>query len=179
MSIRAFLNHHPQIEEGVYIDPDASVIGQVHLSTGVSVWPRAVLRGDVNTIKVGARSNIQDLAMLHCTHDGPYTPDGHPLAIGADVTIGHHACLHGCTLEDRVLVGMGAIILDGAYVESNVIIAAGALVPPGKRLQAGHLYVGSPVKQSRALSEAEIAQLQYSAAHYVRLANAHQRDGSI
>ena len=117
MSIRAFLNHHPQIEEGVYIDPDASVIGQVHLSTGVSVWPRAVLRGDVNTIKVGARSNIQDLAMLHCTHDGPYTPDGHPLVIGADVTIGHHACLHGCTLEDRVLVA--------PRQEADVVLAVG------------------------------------------------------
>jgi carbonic anhydrase/acetyltransferase-like protein (isoleucine patch superfamily) len=178
MSVRAFLNHHPQIDQTVYIDPDASVIGQVHLRAGVSIWPGAVLRGDVNTIEVGPRSNVQDLAMLHCTHDGPYSPGGHALVIGADVTIGHHACLHGCTLEDRVLVGMGAIILDGAYVESDTVIAAGALVPPGKRLETGYLYVGSPAKQSRPLSATEITQLRYSAEHYMRLAQAHQGDGS-
>ena len=174
MSIRAFLNHHPIINEDVYIDVDATVIGQVNLASGVSIWPRAVLRGDVNTITISARTNIQDLAMLHCTHDGPYTPGGQPLIIGCDVTVGHQACLHGCTLVDRILVGMGATILDGAHIESDVIIAAGALVASGKRLESGYLYVGSPAKQARALSETEVTHLLYSAAHYQRLAKAYQ-----
>lgn len=174
MSVRAFLHHHPKIDDDVYIDEDATVIGQVELSSGVSIWPRAVLRGDVNSITVGPRTNIQDLAMLHCTHDGPYTPGGQPLIIGCDVTIGHQACLHGCTLQDRILVGMGATILDGAQIESDVIIAAGALVASGKRLDSGYLYVGSPAKQARALTEKEIAHLLYSATHYQRLAKAYQ-----
>lgn len=171
MSIRSFQTHHPIFGKAVYVDVDATVIGQVTLGDGVSVWPQAVIRGDVNAIEIGPRSNIQDLAMLHCTHDGPFTPGGHALRIGADVTVGHQACLHGCTLGDRILIGMGAIVLDGATIEDEVIIAAGALVPPGKHLASGYLYVGSPVRQARPLSDAEKAQLTYSAEHYQRLAN--------
>lgn len=169
MSIRAYLDHTPSLGQGVYIDPDATVIGRVSLGADVSVWPQAVLRGDVNTIQVGDRSNIQDGVVCHVTHDGPYTPGGHPLVIGQDVTVGHGAILHACTIHDRVLIGMGAIVLDGAVIESDVMVAAGALVSPGKRLASGFLYRGQPAIQARPLTDQEIDALKYSAEHYVRV----------
>lgn len=169
MSIRAYLDHTPSLGQGVYIDADATVIGRVSLGADVSVWPQAVLRGDVNTIQVGDRSNIQDGVVCHVTHDGPYTPGGHPLVIGRDVTVGHGAILHACTIHDRVLIGMGAIVLDGAVIESDVMVAAGALVSPGKRLASGFLYRGQPAIQARPLTDQEIDALKYSAEHYVRV----------
>jgi carbonic anhydrase/acetyltransferase-like protein (isoleucine patch superfamily) len=168
-SIRQFQNHHPKVGERVYIDPMATVIGKVTLGNEVSVWPMAVIRGDVNYINIGDKCSIQDAAILHVTHDGPYTPGGRPLIIGEGNTIGHQAVLHACTIEDYCLIGMGAILLDGAHIEKQVIIGAGSLVPPGKRLETGYLYLGNPVRAVRKLTTQEMEQLIYSAEHYVRL----------
>ncbi len=169
MSLRPYLDVLPQLGERVYVDPAASIIGQVTLADDVSIWPGAVVRGDVNVIHIGARSNIQDGAVCHVTHDGPYSPGGAALTIGVDVTVGHRAVLHACTIGARCLIGMGALVLDGAVLEEEVMLGAGALVPPGKRLDSGWLYVGSPARPARLLREAEREFLAYSAAHYVRL----------
>jgi carbonic anhydrase/acetyltransferase-like protein (isoleucine patch superfamily) len=174
MTVRSFDNQEPVIHESVWIDPSALVAGRVTLGEDVSVWPRAVIRGDVNTISVGSKTNIQDGAVLHCTHDGPYTRGGKNLTIGERVTIGHQVCLHGCTIGNDVLVGIGAIVLDGAVVENLVMIGAGSLVPPGKTLKSGYLYLGSPVKMARPLNDVEKEFLKYSAIHYVKLANRHR-----
>ena len=151
------------------IDGTCVIIGEVSLADDVSVWPYAVLRGDVNSITVGARSNIQDGSVLHVSHKTVAKPEGSPLVIGEDVTVGHKAMLHGCRIGNRVLVGMGTMVLDDAVIEDDVMIGAGSLVPPRKRLEGGYLYVGSPVRQVRALTDEEKAFLKYSAAHYVRL----------
>lgn len=169
MSLRPYLDALPHLGERVYVDPAASVIGQVMLADDVSIWPGAVVRGDVNVIQIGARSNIQDGAVCHVTHDGPYSPGGAALTIGTDVTVGHRAVLHACTIGARCLIGMGALVLDGAVLEEEVMLGAGALVPPGKRLDSGWLYVGSPARPTRLLRDEERAFLAYSAAHYVRL----------
>ena len=167
-NIRPYLSAVPQVHGSCYLDPLCLVAGDVVLAEEVSVWPFAVLRGDVNSIRVGKRSNIQDHVMLHVSHKTDGKPEGSPLLIGEDCTIGHHATLHGCTMGNRVLVGMGSIVLDDAVVEDDVMIGAGSLVPPRKRLKGGYLYVGSPVKQVRRLTAEELAFLPYSAAHYGR-----------
>ena len=169
MTIRSYTGIKPVIGQRVYIDESAQVIGQVTLADDASLWPLVVARGDVNRIQVGARSNIQDLTMLHVTHDGPYTPGGIPLIIGADVTVGHKCLLHACTVGDRCLIGMGAIVMDGAVIEDDVLLGAGSLVSPGKRLESGFLYRGSPAQKVRPLTAEEREMLRYSAAHYVRL----------
>lgn len=169
--IRPFKGISPILGQRVYIDPAAVVIGDVKLGDDVSVWPCAVIRGDMHFIRVGARTSVQDNAVLHITHASDFNPDGWPLIIGEDVTIGHGACLHGCTVGNRVLVGIGATVLDGATVEDEVVIAAGALVPPGKTLESGFLYIGSPCKQARPLKESERAFFSYSAKNYVALKN--------
>ncbi len=170
-SIRSYRGIAPQLGDDVYIDPQSCVIGDVRLADNTSIWPMAVVRGDVNFITIGARSNVQDGSVLHVNRITEKSPDGCPLIIGDDVTIGHKAVLHGCVIHDRVLVGMGAIILDGAIVESDVIVAAGAVVPPRKRLASGYIYVGNPVKQGRALTEDERAFFVQSSANYVLLKN--------
>lgn len=169
MPIRSFLEHQPEIGENVWIDPAACVIGQVRLARDVSIWPGSVLRGDVNFIEVGARTNIQDGTICHVTHDGPYSPGGFPLILGEDITVGHAAVLHACRIGDRCLIGMGAIVLDGAVIEADVMLAAGSLVAPGKTLESGWLYRGRPAEKARKLSERELEMLKYSAANYVRL----------
>lgn len=169
MSIRSYIDIQPVLGQRVYVDDTAVVIGKVTLEDDASLWPLAVARGDVNTIHVGARTNIQDLSMLHVTHDGPYSPGGQPLVIGADVTVGHKCLLHACTIGDRCLIGMGSIVMDGAVVESDVLLGAGSLVSPGKRLESGYLYRGSPAQKVRPLTAEERAMLLYSAGHYVRL----------
>lgn len=169
--MRAFENQMPQLGKDVYIDPQATVIGRVRLGDDVSIWPQAVLRGDVNTITIGARSNIQDGVICHVTHDGPYLPGGAPLVVGEEVTVGHGAILHGATIHDRCLIGMGAIVLDRAVIESDVMVGAGALVAPGKVLASGYLYVGQPAVAVRALRDEEIDSLRYSAQHYVGVKN--------
>ena len=176
--IRKVLGSTPSLGARVLIDPTAVVMGDVWLGDDASVWPHAAMRGDVQVIRIGARTNIQDGTVLHVTHEGPYNPDGFPLHIGDDVTIGHRALLHGCTVGHRVLVGMGAIIMDKVVVEDEVMIAAGSLVTPGKRLRSGHLYAGSPAREVRALSESEQRFLQYSADGYVSLKQRYLDDGS-
>lgn len=168
-NLRSHKGLHPVLAERVWIDPSAAVIGDVHLGNDCSVWPMAVLRGDIHRIRLGARCSLQDGSVLHVTHAGPYNPDGWPLIIGDDVTVGHRAVLHGCTLGSRILVGMGAIVMDGALIEDQVILGAGTLVPPGKKLQSGHLYLGSPCRQARLLTDREREFLGYTAAHYVKL----------
>ena len=170
-NLRRYQEIAPQLADGVYIDEAACVIGRVILDQDVSVWPMVVIRGDVNEIRIGARSNIQDGSVLHVTRASAHNPAGHPLLIGSDVTIGHKAMLHGCQIGNRVLVGMGAIILDGVIVEDEVLIAAGSVVPPGKRLLSGYLYIGNPARQGRQLSEEEKAYFTKSAENYVRLKN--------
>lgn len=170
-SIRSFRGILPKIGKGVYIDPFASVIGDVHLGDDVSVWPFASIRGDMHKIRVGARTSVQDNAILHITHASAYHPEGWPLIIGEDVTIGHGACLHGCTIGNRVLIGIGSTILDGAVIEDEVIVGAGSLVPPGKTLEKGHLYIGNPAKPARPLKESEITFFRYSAQNYIDLKN--------
>ncbi|ABC26964.1 Carbonic anhydrases/acetyltransferase, isoleucine patch superfamily [Hahella chejuensis KCTC 2396] len=176
MPVRTYQGITPTQGARVFIDPTAVVIGDVHLGDDCSVWPTAVIRGDMHRIRIGARTSVQDGSVLHITHAGPFNPDGYPLTIGDDVTIGHKAILHGCTLESRILVGMGAIIMDGAHVESDVVIAAGTLAPPGKRLKSGYLYVGAPAKQARPLSDKEKKFFQYTAANYVKLKDLHLQE---
>jgi len=153
------------------IDPSAVVLGDLAIGDDVSIWPNCSIRADMHRIEIGQRTNVQDNSVLHVTHASRFNPNGWPLLIGQDVTIGHGAILHGCSIGDRVLVGMGATIMDGSVVENEVMIAAGALVTPGKRLSSGFVYAGSPAKQLRGLSEAEQTFLQYSADNYVRLKN--------
>ena len=172
-SLRSFQGISPQLGERVLIDPSAVVLGDVKLGDDVSVWPQVAIRGDMHSISVGPRTSIQDNSVLHITHAGPYNPDGYPLNIGSDVTIGHGAILHGCTVGDRVLVGMGAVVMDGAVVEDNVVIAAGALVTPGKTLRSGYLYAGSPAREMRELSQGEMDYFVYSANNYVKLKDQH------
>ena len=174
-AIRTFQNHTPEIHETCMIDGTCVIIGEVSLADDVSVWPYAVLRGDVNSITVGARSNIQDGSVLHVSPKTAAKPEGSPLVIGEDVTVGHKVMLHGCHIGNRVLVGMGTTVLDDAVIEDDVMIGAGSLVPPRKRLEGGYLYVGSPVRQVRVLTDEEKAFLKYSAAHYVRLSQQYRQ----
>lgn len=171
--IRTFENISPTLGANVYVDPQACVIGDVHLGEDCSVWPFAVLRGDVNRIRIGARSNVQDNSVVHVTHDGPFTPGGVGLSIGEDVTVGHGVILHACTLGNRILVGLGSRLLDKVVVEDDVFIAANTLVTPGKVLKSGWLYGGQPARPMRELKASEIEHLRYSAAHYVRVKNRH------
>ncbi len=170
--IRIFNGITPTLGKGVYIDPAATVIGDVELGEDVSVWPGAVIRGDMHYIRIGNRSNVQDNAVLHITHASEnYNPDGFPLNIGDDVIIGHRAVLHGCTVEDRILIGIGAIINDGVTVQTEVMVGAGCMVPPGKTLESGNIYVGNPARKLRPLSESERGFLSYSPQKYVTLKN--------
>jgi carbonic anhydrase/acetyltransferase-like protein (isoleucine patch superfamily) len=172
-NLRPFNNILPTVGARVLIDPSSVVLGDVVLGDDVSIWPQVAVRGDVHRIRVGGRTSIQDGCVLHVTHAGPFNKDGWPLAVGSDVTVGHNATLHGCTIGDRVLVGMGAIVMDGAVVEDDVVIAAGALVTPGKRLRSGYLYAGSPAREGRPLSEKEMDYFVYSANNYVKLKDEH------
>lgn len=165
--LRPYKDLFPTIGHRVMIDPSSIIIGDVRLADNVSIWPLVVIRGDVNYVDIGARSNIQDGSVLHVTHKSTSNPQGNPLCIGEDVTVGHKVMLHGCTVGNRVLVGMGSILLDGAIIEDDVMIGAGSLVPQHKRLESGYLYLGSPVKQIRPLKESELEGLKYSANNYV------------
>lgn len=176
MTLRTFEQIDPFISEAAYVDPCAVIIGDVTLGAQTSVWPQCVLRGDVNTIRIGERTNVQDGSIVHVTHDGEFSPGGFATSIGNDVTIGHRAIVHACTIEDRVLIGMGAIVMDGAVIRSDVMLGAGALVPPGRELESGWLYVGSPAQAQRELTDEERRMLKYSAAHYVEVAERHRRE---
>jgi len=169
MNIRPYRNTLPRLAARVYVDPAGLVIGDVELGDDASIWPFAVARGDVHYVRIGARTNVQDGAVLHVTHDGEYTPGGFPLIIGDDVTIGHGAIVHACTVEDACLIGMNATVLDGAVVHRHSMIGAGAVVSPGKVVGEGELWVGNPARKVRMLSDVEIERLYYSARHYVKL----------
>lgn len=174
MAIRDYANHSPIIAENVYIDAMALVVGQVTIDEYASLWPMAVARGDVNSISIGARTNVQDNAVLHVTHDSKYCPGGRALIIGEAVTIGHQVNLHACTIEHHCLIGIGAIVLDGAILQPYTLLGAGSLVPPGKILEGGYLWRGHPVTKARPLTDEEKEYFEYSANHYVRLAQQHQ-----
>ena len=169
MNIRPYRDCRPVIGQRVWIDPAAVVIGRVTIGDDASIWPGAVLRGDVNYIEIGARTSIQDGSVLHVASARLAGGEGIPLLIGEECTVGHRVILHACTIGRRCLVGMGAIVMDGAIVGDEVIIGAGSLVPAGKKLAPRMLWVGSPARQARALGAKEIAMLAESATHYVAL----------
>ena len=169
MPLSPYLSVSPEVAPRVLLHDTAQVIGDVRIGPDSSVWCNTVLRGDVNRIVIGACTNIQDLAMGHVSHKHPGKPDGSPLVIGNHVTVGHSAILHGCTIGDECLIGMGAIVMDDVVIESRVMVGAGSLVSPGKRLKSGWLYVGRPAVAVRELTADEIAYLRYSAEHYVRV----------
>ena len=170
MHVRPYRGQLPTIGERVYVDPAATCIGDVVLGDDVSLWPGTVVRGDVNFIRIGARTNIQDGSVVHVSHDGPHAMlGGFATHIGEDVTIGHKAIIHACRIEDAVLIGMGAMLLDGVVVRKHAFVGAGALVTPGKEVGPCELWLGNPARKARMLTDAEIEALYYSAAHYVRL----------
>jgi len=175
--IRTYQGLSPKIGERVFVDHSAVVLGDVVIGTDSSVWPLVVIRGDMHSIRIGARTSVQDATVLHITHASDFNPGGFPLIIGDDVTIGHQAMLHGCTVGNRVLVGMKAMIMDGAVVEDEVIIGAGSMVTPGKRLESGYVYMGSPAKKIRPITDQERAFFTYSAANYVRLKDKYMVEG--
>ena len=176
MHIRPYRDRHPRLGARVYVDPAATVIGDVELGDDVSVWPGTVIRGDVNFVRIGARTSVQDGCVIHVSHDGPHAKlGGFATVIGEDVTIGHKAIIHACTIGNAALIGMGAILLDGVRVGDHAMIGAGALVPPGKVVGDGELWVGNPARRVRLLTEAQIEGLRYSAAHYVRLKDEYLR----
>lgn len=176
MALRTYKGIQPKTGKRPYIDESSIIVGDVTLGDDVSIWPLVAARGDVNTITIGDRTNIQDGTVLHVTRKSEKNPNGNPLIIGDDVTVGHKCMLHGCTLRDRILVGMGAIIMDGAVIESDVFVGAGCLVPPYKVLESGFLYVGSPARQIRKLNEDELAFLKRSATNYVVLKDEYREE---
>ncbi len=170
MAIERYKDLTPSLGQEVFVHAAATVIGAVELGDGVSVWPGAVIRGDVNFIRIGAGSNIQDCAVLHVSHKSAADPMGAPLIVGRNVTVGHSVILHGCTIGDDCLIGMGSIVMDKAVLQDKVLLGAGSLVPEGKVLEGGWLYLGRPAKALRRLSDEELAYFEYSARHYRQLA---------
>lgn len=168
-AVQSYQNHTPVLGKNTYIAESARVIGRVTLEEDASVWPLCVLRGDVNTIYIGARTNVQDGSVLHVSRPTTNNPEGHPLVIEEDVTLGHKVMLHGCTIKAQSLIGMGAIVLDGAVIERHVILGAGSLVTANMHLESGYLYVGSPAKKARALRSEEYDFFLQSSANYVHL----------
>ena len=168
--IRTFQGIKPTVPRSCFVEDTAVVIGDVVMGEECSVWFNAVIRGDVNYIRIGNRTNVQDLCMLHVTHDT------HPLLIGSEVTIGHHVVLHGCTIQDRVLVGMGAIIMDGAVIGEDSVVGAGALVVEGTIVSPKSLILGSPAKVKRSVTAKELAWVKDSAENYVQYASQYLSD---
>ncbi|MEX0648392.1 MAG: gamma carbonic anhydrase family protein [Balneolaceae bacterium] len=167
--IYEFLKKAPQFDDSVFVAPSADIIGEVKIGSESSIWFNVTIRGDVNWIEIGKRTNIQDNTSVHVMNQTG------PTDIGSDVTVGHNAMIHGCTIGDRVLVGIHATILDKAVVKSDVIIAAGSLVPPGKTLESGYLYMGSPARQVRKLTHEEIASIPQNAQNYVKYQRAYRQ----
>ena len=175
MAIRHFADHKPQVHASAFVDATALVIGQATLDEDSSVWPMSVIRADINAVYIGKRSNIQDGTIIHVTHAGKYNPAGYKTWVGNDVTVGHRCILHGCTIADHCLIGMGVCLMDGVTVEPNVMIGAGSLVTPGKTLTSGNLWLGAPARCIRPLNEQELEFLTYSAQYYAQLKNKHQQ----
>jgi carbonic anhydrase/acetyltransferase-like protein (isoleucine patch superfamily) len=171
MALRAYLDIHPQLANRAYVDDLALIIGDVSLGEDSSVWPFSVVRGDVQQVRIGARTNIQDSSVVHVSHDSAYLPGGAATLIGDDVTVGHRVILHGCRIGDRCLIGMGAIVMDHAVLDAETVLGAGSLVTEGKHLEGGYLWLGQPVRRVRELTPQEREYLRYSARHYVKLKN--------
>jgi carbonic anhydrase/acetyltransferase-like protein (isoleucine patch superfamily) len=165
----SYLDTEPVLGARVFLHPSCQVIGDVKLGDDSSVWCNTVLRGDVNRIVIGRGSNVQDLTIGHVSHRTPEKPDGSPLIVGEYVTVGHSVILHGCTIGNECLIGMGSIIMDDAVIPDRVMIGAGSLVSPGKMLESGMLYMGRPAKAVRALTDEEMVYLKQSAVHYIGL----------
>ena len=168
--IRSYRGRTPQIPVSAYIDPDAVIIGDVTIGELSSVWPGVVIRGDVNWIRIGARTNIQDGSVLHVMKDT------HPLVLGDAVTIGHGVILHGCTIESNVLIGMGSILLNGAKIGTGSIVAAGTLVPEGTIVPPGSLFMGHPGKLRRALTPEDQASIEAYAARYIEYSETYKAE---
>jgi len=171
MPVSAYLAASPSLGQRIYLHESAQVIGEVEVGDDASIWCNAVVRGDVNHIRIGSCTNIQDFAMCHVSHKTEAKPNGSPLIIGNFVTVGHAAILHGCEIGDECLIGMGAIVMDDVVIPPQVMVGAGSLVSPGMKLESGFLYLGRPAKRVRPLTADEIVYLRYSAEHYVRLKN--------
>jgi carbonic anhydrase/acetyltransferase-like protein (isoleucine patch superfamily) len=159
--IRSYKGTIPTVDASAFVDPSAQVIGDVHIGAESSVWMNVVIRGDVHRIRIGRRSNVQDLTMVHVMRET------HPTIIGDEVTVGHSAVLHGCTIEDRVLIGMGAMLLNGAHIGADSVVAAGSLVTEGTRIPPRSLVMGRPGKVTRELSPEEVAEIRWYADNYV------------
>lgn len=175
-NIQKYRDFIPSLANNVYVHATATIVGDVQIGEDSSIWPGAIIRGDINLIHIGRRSNIQDLTVLHVNHKSIEAPFGSPLIIGDNVTIGHMVILHGCTIEDECLIGMGSIVMDKVLVQKHVLLAAGSLVPEGKVLESGYLYMGRPAKKIRALTAEEIQQFSASAEHYVQTKNQYLAD---
>ncbi len=169
MAIRSYKNITPKLGPRAYVDEAAVVIGDVELGADASIWPLCTVRGDVNAIRIGSRSNIQDNTVIHVSHRHAGLPEGRAARIGEDVTVGHRCILHACAIGNTCLIGMGSIILDGAVLHDQVLLGAGSLVTEGKELEGGYLWLGQPARRVRPLTGEELAWLEYSARHYVKL----------
>ncbi|MEI7456303.1 MAG: gamma carbonic anhydrase family protein [Nitrosomonadales bacterium] len=178
MTISAYLETSPLVGSRVYLHPSCQVIGEVTIGEDSSIWCNTVLRGDVNRIVIGRGSNVQDLTMGHVSHKTADKPEGSPLIIGDYVTVGHAVILHGCTIGNECLIGMGSIVMDDVVIPDRVMIGAGSLVSPGKVLESGMLYMGRPAKAVRVLTEVELAHLRHSAEHYIQVKD-HYLTGSL
>ena len=174
MAIRGCQEQQPKIHASAFVDEHALVVGDVVIGADSSVWPMCAVRGDENIIRIGARTNVQDGSVLHVTGDSHFFPGGHALEIGDDVTVGHGVILHACTIESLSLIGMGSTVLDGAVVKSRAMVGANSLVSPGKQIEGGFLWLGSPAKKVRGLTDKELEYLEFSSRHYVELKNLHQ-----
>ena len=174
MTALAFEGKAPRIDPSAFVAPGARLIGDIEIGAEASVWYNCVLRGDMNRIRIGARSNVQDGTVIHVDPPRPGGPEaGFPCLIGDDVLIGHMAMVHGCTLRDRAFVGLGAIVMDGCEIEGDAMLAAGAMLTPGKRIPSGQLWAGRPAKYVRDLGEADLEAMRAGVAHYVALAKRH------
>ena len=176
MNLISFQGKSPAIDETAFVAPGARLIGHVEMGPEASVWYNCVLRGDMNQIRIGARSNVQDGSVIHVDPPRPAGPEtGYPCLIGEEVLIGHMAMIHGCILHDRAFVGLGAIVMDGCEIESDAMLAAGAMLTPGKRIPSGQLWAGRPAKFVRELSPADIQGMHLGVVHYVDLARRHRQ----
>lgn len=173
MHIRTFENKTPRIPESTYVDKTAVIIGDVIIGAESSIWPMAVIRGDIHSIHIGDKTSIQDGTVIHVSHAGEFNPKGNAVQVGNQVTVGHQVTLHGCTISDLCLIGMGSIVMDGVLIESEVILGAGSLAPPGQILSGGYLWLGSPAKKIRPLTEVEKKHIRYSAQYYATLGKRH------
>lgn len=168
-----FQGKSPRLDPSAFVAPGSRLIGDIEIGSEASIWYNCVLRGDVNRIRIGARTNIQDGTVLHVDSPRPGNEAGHPTIIGEEVLIGHMAMVHGCILHDRAFVGLGSIVMDGCEIESDAMLAAGAMLTPGKCIPSGQLWAGRPAKYVRDLTEADLMGMKMGVQHYVALAKMH------